>query len=202
MSLKEKQILDLKRIINILSSFEGVIGVFLFGSFARGDYDEYSDYDLLVLFEDKPLMWGCWDDLFRAVGNLKMNLHVIPETLEEFRKANPVFLKELLENGKLLFARFPLEVFLKPLNLRPYCLIFYDMAGLSYKDKMRVSYMLYRKKGGGIVNQLSAAKLSEGCILAPNSTAKEIIDILENHGVKTRKIEIFLDEACLEVQTC
>ena len=111
--MKENQILDLKRIVEILSKFEGVIGVFLFGSFARGDYDEYSDYDLLVLFENKSLMWGCWDDLFRAVGNLRMNLHVIPEALEEFRKASPVFLRELFENGKLLFARFPLEALWK-----------------------------------------------------------------------------------------
>jgi len=85
-----------------LTRFQGVVGVFLFGSFARGDYDEFSDHDLLVIFEDKVSMWQSWDELFQAVGNLRMDLHVIPETLEEFEAANPVFLEELFKYGKVL----------------------------------------------------------------------------------------------------
>lgn len=192
MSLKEEQILILKRVVDVLSKFEGVVGVFLFGSYARGDYDEYSDYDLLVLFEDKSSMWRSWDDLFRAVGDFKMNLHVIPETLEEFKNANPVFVEELIKFGKVLFAKFPMEVFLKPLRLKPYYLIFYDMVGLSYKDKMRVFYFLYRRRGGGLVAKSCGVKLNEGSILVPINMAEEILKALNDLGVKTRKLEIFL----------
>jgi hypothetical protein len=70
-------------------------------------------------------MWKNWDELFQAVGSLKMNLHVVPETLEELNKANPVFLEELFNHGKVLFARIPLEVFSKPTNegtFLPHCL--------------------------------------------------------------------------------
>ncbi|MGB9694214.1 MAG: nucleotidyltransferase domain-containing protein [Fervidobacterium sp.] len=192
--MKENQILDLKGIVDILSKFEGVVGVILFGSFARGDYDDYSDYDLLVLFEGKSSMWRCWDDLFKAVGTFRINLHVIPETLEEFRNANPVFLEELLKYGKVLFARLPMEVFLKPVKLKPFCLIFYEMAGLSYKDKMRLSYLLYRKKGEGLVARSGGAKFGEGCILVSSVMAEEILKVLEDFGVKTRKLEVFLSE--------
>lgn len=194
MSLKEEQILILKRVVDVLSKFEGVVGVFLFGSYARGDYDEYSDYDLLVLFEDKSSMWRSWDDLFRAVGDFKMNLHVIPETLEEFKNANPVFVEELIKFGKVLFAKFPMEVFLKPLRLKPYYLIFYDMVGLSYKDKMRVFYFLYRKGGGGLVAKSCGVKLNEGSILVPINMAEEVLKALNDLGVKTRKLEIFLSD--------
>ena len=38
--------------------FQGVVGIVLFGSQARGDYDEFSDYDLLVLFENKQFDVG------------------------------------------------------------------------------------------------------------------------------------------------
>lgn len=198
MSLKAKHILDLKRVVDVTSKFEGVVGVLLFGSIARGDYDEYSDYDLLVIFEDKPSMWRCWDDLFEAVGNLGTNLHVIPETLEEFKNANPVFLEELFKHGKVLFARLPLEVFLKPITLKPFCLIFYDMTGLCYKDKMKVSYFLYRKGNEGAVAKAGGTKLSEGCILVPSNTAKEIIDVLSDFNVKTRKLEIYVSEEHLK----
>jgi len=193
-SLKTKHILDLKGIVDVISRFEGVVGVLLFGSVVRGDYDEYSDYDLLVIFEDKPSMWQCWDDLFMAVGGLGMNLHVIPETLEEFKNANPVFLEELFKYGKVLFARLPLEVFLRPVKLRPFCLFFYDMTGLSYKDKMRALYFLYRKGGGGAVAKAGGTKLSESCILVPSNAAEEIIDGLSDFKVETRKLEIYVSE--------
>jgi len=57
MKLEERHKLDLSRIVKKISRIHGVVGIFLFGSLARGDYDKYSDYDLLVLFEDKVLMW-------------------------------------------------------------------------------------------------------------------------------------------------
>lgn len=194
MSLKAKHMLDLKRIVDVISRFQGVVGVFLFGSFARGDYDEFSDYDLLVVFEDKVSMWRSWDELFEAVGNLGMNLHVIPETLEEFKAANPVFLEELFKYGKVLFARLPLDVSLRPVRLKPFCLIFYDMASLSYKVKMKVSYFLYKKGDEGAVTKAGGTKLGEGCILVPSNMGDEIVDVLSAFGVITRKLEVYVSE--------
>jgi len=195
--LKERHTSDLSKIVNVVSKIQGVAGVFLFGSLARGDYDEYSDYDLLVLFEDKASMWQNWDELFQAVGNLRMNLHAIPQTLEELKAANPVFLDELFTHGKVLYAKLPLEVFPKPLKLEPYHLIFYDMSGLNCKDKMKVSYLLYRKSGG-TVTKMGGIKLSESCILVPSSVGKEIIDMLGAFGVEVKKLEIYVSEECFK----
>ena len=142
MRLKEQQKLDLNKIVSSVSKIQSVVGIVLFGSQARGDYDEFSDYDLLILFENKPLMWENWDELFQVVGNLNMNLHAIPETLEELKNANPVFLDELFRYGKVLFAKMPLEVYLQPLNLKSFSLITYDMRNVNYADKMKASYFL------------------------------------------------------------
>jgi predicted nucleotidyltransferase len=199
MKLEKRRILDLSDIVDVVSKIQGVIGIFLFGSLARGDYDEYSDYDLLVIFEDKALMWRSWDELFHVVGGLKLNLHVIPETLEELKTANSVFLDELFRNGKVLFARLPLEVFLQPLKLESFCLIIYDMGGLSYRDKMKVIYFLYRKGGVGAVAKMGGIKLSEGCVLVPNSVCDEIIAMLSSFGVEVKKLEICVSEDAFKV---
>jgi len=191
MRLEERHVLDLNKIVDAVSKIPGVTGIFLFGSFARGDYDEYSDYDLIVLFKDKTLMWQNWDELFQAVGSLKMNLHVIPETLEELKAANPVFLDELFRHGKILFARFPLEVFSKPVKLEPHCLIIYDMSGLSSREKMRVVYFLYRKGGKGVVAKTGGIRLSESCVLVPSNVGEEITDKLSVFGVDVKKLEIY-----------
>jgi predicted nucleotidyltransferase len=198
MKLKEQHTSDLNEIINITSKIQGVTGILLFGSLARGDYDEYSDYDLLVLFENKTLMWQSWDQLFQAVGNLKLNLHMIPETLEELKSANPKFLNELSKHGKVLFARTPLEVSLQPIKLKPFYLISYDMSRLNYRDKMKITYFLYRKNGVGAITKTKGIKLSEGCILIPTSTADEITSKLNSFNVETKKLEIYASENSLE----
>lgn len=192
MRLKERHVLNLSKIVDVVSKIQGVIGVYLFGSLARGDYDEYSDYDLLVVFADKAMMWQNWNALFEAVGGLRMNLHVIPETVEELKNANPVFLDDLFRHGKTLFARLPMEVFPKPLRLEPFCLIVYDMSGLSYKDKMKVVYFLFRKGSVGTVAKMGGIKLSEGCLLVPSNVADEIVDKLKAFGVDAKKLEIYV----------
>jgi len=198
MRLEERHVLDLSKVVDVLSRIQGVVGVFLFGSFARGDYDEYSDYDLLAIFEDKNLMWRNWSELFQAVGSLKMNLHVIPETLEELKAANPVFLEDLFKHGKVLFAKFPLEVFSKPIKLEPFCLIIYDMSGLSYKGKMKAVYFLYRKGNSGVIAGVGGIKLSEGCLMVPTKVGDDIINKLKTLGVNAKKLEIYVGEDYVE----
>jgi len=190
MKSKEQQKLDLNKIISSLSQVRDVVGIVLFGSQARGDYDEFSDYDLLILFENKRLMWENWDKLFQVIGDLKMNLHAIPETLEELENANPVFLDELYKYGKVLFAKMPFKVHLQPLNLKSFSLITYSMRNLSYSEKMKASYFLYSKGGTGAVANAGGIKVNDGCIIVPSSMAEEIIRMLASMGVRTTRTEI------------
>jgi predicted nucleotidyltransferase len=192
MKSKEQQRLNLNKIVNSLSKNQNVVGVILFGSQARGDYDEFSDYDVLILFENKTLMWQNWDELFQTVGSLNMNLHAVPETLEELKNANPVFLEELFRYGKVLFAKIPFEAFLQPINLESFSLITYDMRNLNYAEKMKASYFLYSKGSKGAVAKAGGIKVSDGCIIVPSGKADEIVNVLSSLGVQTKKIEIFV----------
>lgn len=192
MQLKEQQKLDLNKIVNSISKIPNVVGIILFGSQARGDFDEFSDYDLLILFENKALMWQTWDELFSVISDLKMNLHAIPETLEELKNANPVFLEELSKYGKILFAKTPLEVHLKPQNLEPFSLITYDMHLVSYALKMKASYFLYAKGNAGAVAKAGGTKISDGCIIIPSSKTDQIIGFLTSLGVQIKATPIFL----------
>jgi len=196
--LSERHVLDLGKIVDVVSKVDGVVGVFLFGSLARGDFDEFSDYDLLVVFEDKELMWKHWDALFEAVGALRLNLHVVPEALEEFKRANPVFLDDLFKFGKVLFARFPFEVYADPVGLESYYLVVYEMSGLSVRDKMRVVYFLFRKGGAGTVAKMGGVKLSEGCLLVPSGAGDEVVNRLKAFGVNAKKFEIHVGEGELK----
>jgi len=186
-------VLDLGKIVDVVSKVQGVVGVFLFGSLARGDFDEFSDYDLLVVFEDKAVMWRSWDALFEAVGGLRLNLHVVPEALEELKTANAVFLDDLFKHGKVLFARFPFEVFAGPVGLESFCLVVYEMSGLSYRDKMRVVYFLFRKGGVGELGRVGGFRVGEGCLLVPSHASDVIVKALKGFGITARKLETYVN---------
>ncbi|MEM2122808.1 MAG: nucleotidyltransferase domain-containing protein [Candidatus Bathyarchaeia archaeon] len=44
---------EIEQLINRLEEVEGVVGIILFGSYSKGDFDEGSDVDLLIVFNDK-----------------------------------------------------------------------------------------------------------------------------------------------------
>ncbi|BFI73772.1 nucleotidyltransferase [Nanoarchaeota archaeon] len=63
--------------------------IILFGSRARGDYREYSDWDILIVTEDK-LDKELEDNFYLEVGRKLVKLNIIPEIIisakEEFEK--------------------------------------------------------------------------------------------------------------------
>jgi hypothetical protein len=122
-----------------------------------------------------------------------MNLHAIPETLEELKNANPVFLDELYKSGKVLFAKMPFEVHLQPLNLKPFSLIAYDMRNVNYADKMKASYFLYSKGGTGAVAKAGGTKISDSCIIVPSDMADEIIRVLSSLNIQIIRTEVFIN---------
>ncbi len=198
MKSRETQTSDLHELVGSITSLPAVIGVLLFGSSARGDFDEFSDYDLLILFENKEALWKDWDRLFQEIGRLNLNVHAIPQTLEELQTANPVFLKEVEEHGKVLFAKAPFDVSIKPINLKPYSLIIYGMSGLNYKDKMRALYRLYDKGGGGYLATSGGIKLGKSCLIVPSEVEKEVIEILTAHRAVISRIEAYIDPEDIE----
>ena len=183
---------DLSRLVEIISSFREVIGVILFGSIARGDFDEYSDYDILVIFKDKGSMWSRWDDLFKAVGKLKLLIHMIPKSFDEFLNSEPTFLNEIYKDGMILYAKYPFPAFLRPLN--QWKLIVYDLSMLEQRDKMKILYKLYgkRKLGKyGLLEMLGGRKLGDGCIIIPAENLKPILEIFKQFNVKIKILDFY-----------
>jgi predicted nucleotidyltransferase len=191
MRLKQGLESSLAEIVNRISRFDKVVGVILFGSRARGEYDEFSDYDLIVLFPSREEMWKTWDSLFEETSRMKMNLHVIPQTIDELREANPAFLEELYAHSKLLYAKYPFEAFIRRLELKEYTIISYDMSRLKYNQKMRIEYKLFEK---GTLKNLGGRRIGKGVIILPSSNDRFVRKMLEDEGAKVQKLTIFMED--------
>ncbi|HYR04375.1 MAG TPA: nucleotidyltransferase domain-containing protein [Nitrososphaerales archaeon] len=184
----------MNELVDRMAPIPGLVGILLFGSVARGEADEYSDYDLLVLFKDRASMRDGWDAVFAATGPMNLNIHAIPETMDEFSRANPVFLRELEKDGRVLFSREPFATRISSQLARPFSVVSYDLSSLSYKEKMRVLYRLYRAGRGGIVEGNGGVKLGSGCVLVPRDAGREIVDMARSSGAKATKIDVLLEE--------
>ena len=97
----------LKKLVKKLISNYYISQIILFGSFARGDYHEYSDIDLIII--------GYLDDnFFNRIGKVldlvppNIELEPLVYTPEEFEKMkeneNP-FILNVLEEGIILYKK-------------------------------------------------------------------------------------------------
>ncbi|MGQ9543434.1 MAG: nucleotidyltransferase domain-containing protein [Candidatus Bathyarchaeia archaeon] len=194
MKSQREQVYDLSRLVDAIVRVDGVVGIILFGSAARGDLDEYSDYDLLVLFTDEKSMWSQWDKLYEHIGELRLLVHIIPKTVKEFRESTePTFLESILKDGKILYMKYPLEAPLYMLGSKSFTLITFSMASISQKGKMSLTYRLYGKGGRprGVLSVYGGRKIRPGCILIPTEHTQKILEVLKEYKVKWETIKLY-----------
>ncbi|ASJ07641.1 hypothetical protein A3L08_03960 [Thermococcus pacificus] len=76
--------------------------VILFGSYVRGDYDEESDIDVLIVGEvDFDELMEIVTDILLKHGELVSPIVIKPE---EFKRRKDSFIRTVLEEGKPLYS--------------------------------------------------------------------------------------------------
>ena len=94
---------ELKRVVNELKR-AGVERIILFGSLARDDIGLASDIDLLVVQDTKKRFIERLIELYKVI-NPQYTLDLLVYTPSEFNemKENTIFVKKILNEGKLLY---------------------------------------------------------------------------------------------------
>jgi len=86
--LANRSILDAAR--RVVAAASCPLRIFVFGSYARGDADEGSDLDLLVIEREVPDKEGEYLKLHRAVGSIGVGVDVLVFSQEEFERRSQV----------------------------------------------------------------------------------------------------------------
>jgi predicted nucleotidyltransferase len=187
----------LDRLTKAITSVEGVVAVILFGSRARGDYDEYSDYDVLVVFQDDEVMWRNRRKLYENVGKLGLFTQVLTRSIKELtEKTEPTFLQNVLQQGILLYLHYPFRAPALAQNLTPMAIVRYSLKNLTQERKMKIIYRLFGKKtkkytSKGIVEKSGGIKLGDGCFMIPMENLKNVIEVLNQHNVQFKVLTTF-----------
>lgn len=98
---------SLQKVVKRLSSLPQVKKLILFGSYAQGREDLFTDLDLLVIMEtDKPILERL-REIYREIESLVDTdiLVYTPEELELYRERP--FFRRILTGGKVLYEASP-----------------------------------------------------------------------------------------------
>ncbi len=196
MRLEPRVSSDLNSLIGAIAPVEGVLAVILFGSYARGEYDESSDYDLLAVFRDSETMWKHRKEIFTKVGRLGLFVQILTRTRDELaNETEPTFLASIMRDGQILYSRFPFTFRAAETLPQEMSLITYTLKGLTHREKLRLAYRLFGKirkeeEASGLLGSAGGRHLSPGCIIVPTDEAKKIIQVFEEAGVRIQKLPI------------
>lgn len=175
----------IERVVDKIREVEGTIGVVLFGSYSRGDYDEGSDIDLLVVFRDRSVLNKSLKEVYKVTSESDLFFQVIGLTLDEL-KDSPL-LELALRDGKIYYASEDVKKLLTPRH-KPYALITYSTANLNPKERVSFTQKLEGRGKGkyryeGLVRQLGGYKVGRGVMMIPIENLKAITQHLERKGV-------------------
>lgn len=187
---------NLSEIVDAIKTVEGVVGIVLFGSVARGDYDEGSDIDLLVIFRDENLMRrNEWQVTRRIPSDVfAQSICVCPSML---KSVNPVFLRSVLEDGVILYMRHPFVLRFQSACGVPQLIVSYSLDGLSQREKQKVDYELFGRVVGeriyeGAVGNCGGKRLGRGCFLVPKESSESVLSLLKRCNLRYDLMEVYL----------
>jgi len=181
--------------------------IILFGSVSRGDFDKESDIDIFIDLFDKNKS----KSVEKIIERVKFDFEAIKERKWKLRNINFEILcivgdllseewkslRRSIENsGIVLYGKFNPNTE----NKISYIMIKYDLSALDQKEKMVVIRFLfgYEKKVGdktykkeGLVKELSGRKIKNGVILIPTQRKNDILEYLNQKGIKFEIEEIW-----------
>jgi len=98
---------ELDKYIESISAFNGVLQIYLFGSYASGEPKDNSDVDLMVIVENNMDPFKTAFKIRKSLVGSDMILDIIVNKKDAFEKASTEqpFQKNIKENGVLLYAQ-------------------------------------------------------------------------------------------------
>jgi predicted nucleotidyltransferase len=185
--------------VNEMPSVKDVSAVFLYGSFARGDYSKrHSDIDLLVLSSSRKVPAQLKDRVEKIASriNVEYNLRLHPEYQGAVISGQDKSLvRKMMEEGQLVYSSGMLMLGHELLGLKAYYLLEFHVGLRLMQIKLsqilhgRKSWYFYKgkkvvKSYPGLIDDKDIISMGNGRILVSRDKRKDIERIFGNLGIE------------------
>ncbi|MEM4360204.1 MAG: nucleotidyltransferase domain-containing protein [Candidatus Bilamarchaeaceae archaeon] len=189
----------LRRIEEQLAARNEIVGIVVFGSYARGEFGKTSDVDLLILFEgyQHPETTTAGSAALRVVGEIeaaeRLPMHIAPllASVDLPHELGPDLLHDIWADGVVLYAKAGALARLQPKGLAPYVLVRFSLRGAPDKEKVRLSRRLHGSKGKGGILGPQAITLGRGVVLVPANQQAILREVLDEAGATYDMIQVW-----------
>jgi predicted nucleotidyltransferase len=176
---------ETERVINKIKEIQGTVSIVLFGSLSRGEYDEGSDIDLLIVFKNKKDLDKGLKEIYKTTAKSDLFFQVTGLTLEELQKSP--LLETALREGKIYYIRQDAEKLLTPTR-KPYALVTYTTANLNAKERVIFTQDLEGRRKGkyryeGLIHKIGGYKVGRGVVMVPLGNLKTLTEQLEKKKI-------------------
>ena len=76
-----------------------ITAIILFGSYAKGTYNENSDIDIAIVSEDFEDIYDCMADLMGMTWDIDARIEPHPITKKDYEEASNYFIQEIVDTG-------------------------------------------------------------------------------------------------------
>lgn len=194
--------MEVKEVALKIAGIDGVEGVILFGSVARGGYTKKSDIDLLIIYQNS--LNKIQDKVLDVVLEAGLRLEPIFKTLDELRGADVNFITNVLQDAKIMFLseKYGLKL-TSYLGFAPYTIFSYETSNLLPKDKTRFYRSLFGARWSkgkkvyslkGLLEELKGKQLGRSTIMVSSEHKREIEQFLDTYAVEYREQHVFVKQ--------
>jgi len=176
---------EIELLTDKIKRVNGSIGVILLGSYSRGDFEEGSDIDLLVIFRNKKELENRLREIYKMTSEGSLFVQVIGLTLKELM-SSPL-LQTVMREGKIYYANEDVKRVLTPVH-KPYALVTYSTTNLSPKGRVTFAQKLEGRGKGkyrydGLIQKLDGFRVGRGVLMVPLENLKTLTDHLEEEKI-------------------
>ncbi len=184
----------------LISKEKRIDKVILYGSIARGDFDEESDIDLFIDTKDKieKKVFKILDNYYKTkkfreweLKGIKNDFSCIVGRLDSKEWKN--LKRSIINTGFVLYGKYKAE----SEKINQYTLFCFENIK---PDKKRVvifrtlfGFSSNRKKYPGLVEKINAVKVGKGCILVPAEHTNELKKYFQKKKVTVRLYDLWSD---------
>ena len=89
---------NVKKYVEVISKHYNIQEVYLFGSYAKGTYNENSDIDVAVIINSDNNVFDLMVELMMLTQNIDLRIEPHPIKVKDFEEGNP-FVQEIIDTG-------------------------------------------------------------------------------------------------------
>jgi predicted nucleotidyltransferase len=178
---------------------DGVVGLILFGSYARAEFGRMSDVDLLVLVAGNAPVEASEPGrralqlVGRVEADYQLPMHLAPVLVRtgDVQGLGNELLTDIWRDGIVLYGVASHLAALRPSGLAPWALYRFSMAKAPASDRIRLSRRLHGFGKATALVKPPAVTLGRGVLLVPASLSLRVRAAFDEAGATYDAIEVW-----------